>query len=62
MAFDPDVAPRDRADFLRWYEQQTQWSEGHSYNNPAVASASEDESGDSAERAGCRRHSSCAGH
>lgn len=40
MVFDPDVAPRDRADFLRWYEQQTQWSEGHSYDDPAVASAS----------------------
>lgn len=40
MVFDPGVAPRERADFLRWYEQQTQWSEGHSYNDPAITSAS----------------------
>jgi hypothetical protein len=40
MVFDPDVAPRDRADFPRWYERQTEWSEGHSYSDPAVTSAS----------------------
>ena len=30
MVFDPGAAPRDRADFLRWYDHQTEWSESHS--------------------------------
>ncbi len=38
MVFDPSVAPRDPADFRRWYDRQTEWSESHSYNDPAVAS------------------------
>jgi len=38
MVFEPSVAPRDRAQFMEWYHQQTQWSEGHGYNDPAVAS------------------------
>ena len=37
MVFDPSAAPRDRGEFLRWYERQTEWSEDHSYNDPAVA-------------------------
>ena len=40
MVFDPTVAPRDRRDFMRWYETQTQWSEGHAYNDPLVSSPS----------------------
>ena len=38
MVFEPSVAPRDRAQFMEWYHKQTQWSEGHGYNDPAVAS------------------------
>ncbi len=38
MVFDPSAAPRDRPDFMRWYDGQTAWSEGHSYNDPAAAS------------------------
>lgn len=38
MVFDPASAPRERAAFMSWYEQQTAWSEGHSYDDPAVAS------------------------
>ena len=36
MVFDPSVAPRDRKEFLDWYRKQTEWSEGHSYDDPAV--------------------------
>jgi hypothetical protein len=38
MVFEPTAAPKDRAAFMDWYRQQTQWSEGHSYNDPKVAS------------------------
>jgi len=36
MVFDPSVAPRSREGFMRWYKIQTRWSEGHSYDDPAV--------------------------
>jgi hypothetical protein len=32
--FDADVAPRGRAAFMAWYDQQTQWTESHGYNDP----------------------------
>jgi hypothetical protein len=35
--FDPVVAPQERAEFLEWYEAQTEWNEGHSYSDPAVS-------------------------
>jgi hypothetical protein len=38
MVFDPTAAPRDRAQFMLWYRCQTSWSEGHSYDDPAVSS------------------------
>ncbi|QFP76891.1 hypothetical protein [Deinococcus sp. AJ005] len=38
MVFDPS-APRYRAEFIAWYEQQTQWSEEHGYNDVQVCSA-----------------------
>lgn len=38
MVFEAKAAPKNRADFMRWYEQQTQWSEGHSYDDMAVCS------------------------
>lgn len=34
MVFDPAEAPHDRAAFLEWYKQTTEWSEGHSYDDP----------------------------
>lgn len=37
MVFDPEVAPRKRAAFMRWYGEQTAWSEGHAYDDPAVS-------------------------
>jgi len=38
MVFEPSVAPHDRAQFMAWYDQQTEWSESHGYTNPEVAS------------------------
>ena len=38
MVFEPSAAPRDRAEFRTWYDAQTQWSEPHGYNDPAVTS------------------------
>ena len=38
MVFRPDIAPRTRVEFLKWYHIQVQWSEGHSYSDPAVTS------------------------
>jgi hypothetical protein len=35
LVFDPDHAPRDRAAFLEWWDRTAQWSEGHSYDDPA---------------------------
>jgi len=37
MVFDPAVAPRDAAAFLEWYDAQTEWSEKHEYDDPAVS-------------------------
>jgi hypothetical protein len=34
--FDPDVAPRSRVEFRKWFEEQTQWSGSHGYNDPEV--------------------------
>ena len=36
MVFDATVAPRGRAAFMAWYEQQTEWRESHGYNNPEI--------------------------
>ena len=34
MAFNKDVAPKNRKDFMEWYRQQTKWEEKHSYDDP----------------------------
>lgn len=36
MVFDPAAAPSSKPEFLSWYRQQTEWSEGHSYDDPAL--------------------------
>ena len=36
MVFDPNAAPRERDAFLSWYKAQTEWTEGHCYNDPQV--------------------------
>lgn len=37
MVFESNAAPTSHAKFMDWYEQQTQWAEGHSYDDPAVS-------------------------
>lgn len=39
MVFDPSATPRGRKAFMKWYNQQTQWTETHGYNNPDVPTA-----------------------
>jgi hypothetical protein len=39
MVFEPSEAPRERNAFLDWYRFQTQWSEDHSYDDPATTTA-----------------------
>jgi hypothetical protein len=36
MVFDPTAPPKDREGFIGWYNKQTKWTEGHTYDNPAV--------------------------
>ncbi|MDH6371903.1 hypothetical protein M2444_003702 [Paenibacillus sp. PastF-3] len=38
MAFETSKAPQERAAFMKWYEQQVQWSEDHAYSDPSVLS------------------------
>lgn len=40
MVFDPAIAPRNRDDFLRWYDVQTAWGEDHSYEDPQITTPS----------------------
>jgi hypothetical protein len=37
MVFDPEVAPKRREDFLKWYDEQVAWEEPHSYDSPEVS-------------------------
>lgn len=34
--FDSDVAPRSRVEFRDWFDEQTEWSELHGYDDPEV--------------------------
>ncbi|RYF51257.1 MAG: hypothetical protein EOO38_03690 [Cytophagaceae bacterium] len=36
MVFDPAAAPISKSDFLLWYDEQTEWREEHTYDDPAV--------------------------
>ncbi|MCP4354469.1 MAG: hypothetical protein GY793_02315 [Proteobacteria bacterium] len=36
MVFDKDKAPSSKADFLKWWEAQSQWEEDHDYEDPAI--------------------------
>lgn len=38
MVFEKTAAPKNRGDFMEWYEKQTEWDEDHEYNDPAVTS------------------------
>ncbi|OWQ84377.1 hypothetical protein CDN99_24080 [Roseateles aquatilis] len=39
MVFDPDPAPKDRDAFLAWYQEQAEWGEDHSYDDPEVSTS-----------------------
>jgi hypothetical protein len=38
MVFRKEAAPKTRTDFMKWYEDQTEWTEEHSYDDPANTS------------------------
>ncbi len=38
MVFNKEAAPKTRSKFLSWYDQQTEWAEGHGYDDPAHTS------------------------
>ncbi|MGZ8304191.1 MAG: hypothetical protein ACXW2U_16740 [Telluria sp.] len=37
IVFAPEAAPSKRAEFLDWYEQQTEFSDDEAYDDPAIA-------------------------
>ena len=39
MVFNKAAAPKTRAEFMQWYEVQTEWTEEHSYDDPTNTSA-----------------------
>lgn len=38
MVFRKEAAPSSKAEFMDWYAVQTEWSEEHSYDDPAITS------------------------
>lgn len=38
MVFERTKAPHKRKEFLVWYDKETEWSEEHGYDDPAVTS------------------------
>ena len=36
MVFIPEAAPQTLAAFQAWYHAQTEWTEGHTYDDPAI--------------------------
>ncbi len=38
MVFDLNVAPKNKIEFMEWYESQTEWEEEHDYDDPKVSS------------------------
>lgn len=38
MVFRPESAPREREEFMDWYQEQTKWAEEHDYSDPIVTS------------------------
>ncbi|WP_396270285.1 hypothetical protein [Ideonella sp.] len=37
MVFALEQAPKEREGFLEWYDEQSEWEEEHSYDNPEVS-------------------------
>jgi len=38
MVFRKEAAPSNKSEFMNWYNKQTEWTEGHSYDDPANTS------------------------
>jgi len=38
MVFRKEAAPKTKTEFMKWYHDQTEWTEEHSYNDPAITS------------------------
>ena len=38
MVFRSEAAPKKKEEFMEWYDQQTEWTEDHSYDDPANTS------------------------
>ncbi|WP_338751390.1 hypothetical protein [Bacillus sp. FJAT-52991] len=38
MVFEVKDAPTNKKAFMEWYDQQTEWTENHNYDDPAVTS------------------------
>lgn len=38
MVFRKEAAPKTRSDFMKWYQEQTEWTEEHSYDDPTNTS------------------------
>ncbi len=38
MVFEPSAAPKSEDEFMEWYDEQTEWSEDHNYQDHTVAS------------------------
>ena len=38
MAFEISKAPKDREEFLKWYDKQSEWEEDHNYDDINVSS------------------------
>lgn len=38
IVFQKDAAPQRKKEFMEWYENQTEWTEDHSYDDPANTS------------------------
>ena len=36
VVFNEKKAPKDKDTFLSWYYEQTEWKEGHDYQNPEI--------------------------
>lgn len=36
--FDPTFAPSSHAEFVKWFKQQTEWSDSHDYSDPDAPS------------------------
>ncbi|MCI3936759.1 hypothetical protein MQX03_06085 [Chryseobacterium aahli] len=38
MVFRKEAAPTTRTEFMKWYDEQTEWTEDHGYDDPANTS------------------------